>query len=228
MKILLVEDDRKVASFIAQGLREASYLVDTADDGIYGETLANQNDYDLAILDVMIPKKSGYALCKHLRMQYPTLPILLLTALDSTDDKIQGFDMGADDYLPKPFEFRELLVRVRALLRRNGTNNSSSHNVLTLSDLTLDRKARIATRGSTRITLTAKEYALLEYLLLHAGQVLSKTQISEHVWDSSFDSGSNTVEVYINFLRRKIDKDFPTKLIHTQVGMGYVMKDISA
>lgn len=222
MKILLVEDEQKVASFIRQGLTEQSFTVDLASDGVMGETMAKSSEYDLVIVDLMLPRKSGFSLCKSIRMYNESVPILILTALDSTDDKVTAFETGADDYLVKPFEFRELLARVKSLLRRNSLQNRPA--TLDLADLKLDPYLRSVTRAGQTIELTAREYGLLEYLLTNRGRVVSKSEIAERVWETDFDTYSNTIEVYINFLRRKIDKNFTPKLIHTVVGMGYVMK----
>lgn len=222
MKILLVEDEQKVASFIRQGLTEQSFTVDLASDGVMGETMAKSSEYDLVIVDLMLPRKSGFSLCKSIRMYNESVPILILTALDSTDDKVTAFETGADDYLVKPFEFRELLARVKSLLRRNSLQNRPA--TLDLADLKLDPYLRSVSRAGQTIELTAREYGLLEYLLTNRGRVVSKSEIAERVWETDFDTYSNTIEVYINFLRRKIDKNFTPKLIHTVVGMGYVMK----
>lgn len=223
MKILLVEDEAKVASFIKQGLVEQSYTVDVASDGVEGERLARENEYDVLIVDIMLPRKSGFSLVRSVRTFHESVPILLLTALDTTDDKVQGFDAGADDYLVKPFEFRELLARLRALMRRKSDQSNAA--ALQVADLTMDLRSRTVNRGGKQIELTAREYALLEFLMRNRKRVVSRAEIAEHVWDTSFDSESNVIDVYVSFLRRKIDKDFDPKLIHTVVGMGYVIKD---
>ncbi|MBS1912866.1 MAG: response regulator transcription factor [Bacteroidetes bacterium] len=223
MRILVIEDEIKVASFIQQGLAEQAYIVDVAHDGVEGERLARENPYDLAIIDVMLPRKSGFAVCKSIREFEDSMPIMLLTALDSTDDKVQGFDAGADDYLVKPFEFRELLARLRALLRRR--TDLASGKDISVADLHLDMRSNVVTRGGRRIDLTAREYALLEFLMRNRRRVVSRAEIAERVWETSFDSESNVIDVYISFLRRKIDKEFPNKLIHTVVGMGYVIRE---
>ncbi len=223
MKILLVEDEHKVASFIYKGLKENGYSVDLAMDGAEAESLAEQNEYDLIILDLMLPKKSGFVVCRNIRRYNEKIPILVLTALDSTDDKVEIFDKGADDYLVKPFAFKELLMRVKALLRRSQSTENRS--VIQIADLEMDLTYKTVHRDGKEIKLTAKEYALLRYLLLNRKRVLSKTEIAEKVWETSFDTESNNIEVYINFLRRKIDRDFAKKLIHTIVGMGYVIKE---
>ncbi len=225
MKILLVEDEKKVASFIKKGLQEQAYSVDIALDGAEGERLALASKYDAVILDVMLPHKSGFAVCRTLRGCVPEMPILMLTALDSTDDKLQGLDAGADDYLVKPFEFRELLARLRALFRRAGATRGGETAVLTCADLTLNLHSRQVVRSGRRIELTSKEFALLEYFLRHRRRVIPRTELAEHVWDIRFDTESNVIDVYVSFLRKKIDRDFQPKLIHTVIGAGYVLRD---
>jgi two-component system, OmpR family, copper resistance phosphate regulon response regulator CusR len=223
MRLLLIEDDKKVAAFIRNGLTEQSYTVDVASDGLTGEHMAKDNEYDALIIDVMLPRKSGFAVTKAIRSFNTLVPILMLTALDATEDKLQGFDAGADDYLVKPFEFRELLARIRALLRRRVDDGSSA--LLEISDLKLDIRTHSVTRGGRKIELTAKEYALLEYFLRNRGRLISRAEIAEHVWNTWFDSNSNVIDVYVSFLRKKIDRDRATKLIQTIVGMGYIFRD---
>jgi DNA-binding response OmpR family regulator len=224
MKILLVEDEPKVAAFLHQGLTEQNYAVDLAPDGLVGLRLALAGQYDLLILDTLLPSISGLEVCRQVRAQNPAVPILMLTALGETDDKIRGLDAGADDYLVKPFAFQELLARIRALARRRQEAPATGA-VLRLADLTLDPARKLVQRAGLPIQLTAREFALLEYLLRNQGRVISRVDILEHVWETSFDTGSNVIDVYINFLRKKVDKDFTPKLIHTLVGMGYVMKE---
>ncbi len=223
MRILLVEDEPKVASFIKKGLEEQTYEVDQAYDGTYGVKLALQQDYDLVILDVILPNISGLDVCRQIRQHNTSVSILMLTALGSTDDKIIGLDAGADDYLTKPFEFKELLARIRALTRR-GTDLPASE-VLRLGDLEMDLTRKTVERAGNPISLTAREFSLLHYLMRNKGRVVSRVDITEQVWETSFDTGSNVIDVYINFLRKKIDKGHETKLIHTLVGMGYVLKE---
>ena len=223
MKILLVEDEPKVASFIKKGLEEQTYEVDQAYDGNFGLKLALQNDYDLILLDIILPNMSGLDVCRAIRKQKPFVSILMLTALGTTDDKITGLDAGADDYLTKPFEFKELLARIRALSRRAGDNGVSEK--IRIGDLEMDLGSKTVTRSGKVVNLTAREFTLLHYLLRNRGRVVSRVDITENVWETSFDTGSNVIDVYINFLRKKIDKGFPTKLIHTLVGMGYVLKE---
>ncbi|RMG98047.1 MAG: DNA-binding response regulator [Candidatus Dadabacteria bacterium] len=222
MRILVVEDEAKVASFIRKGLEEERYAVDVAGDGEEGLELAELNPYDLIVLDLMLPGLDGFRFIQKLRGQGIATPILVLTARDSVSDKVKGLDLGADDYLTKPFAFAELLARIRALLRR-GTPQTSP--VLQVADLTLDPAARRVTRAGKPIELTAKEFALLEYFLRNAGRVLTRTMILEHVWDQSFDSYTNVVDVYVNYLRKKVDQGFEPKLIHTVRGVGYVLRE---
>ncbi|MBC8082776.1 MAG: response regulator transcription factor [Hymenobacter sp.] len=223
MKILLVEDEPKVASFLHKGLTEHQHTVEVATDGPTGLRLALAGTHDLIILDNLLPGLSGLDVCRQVRAHNPAVPILMLTALGETDDKIRGLDAGADDYLVKPFAFQELLARLRALVRRRPEASSAA--VLHLADLTLDPASKRVQRAGQAIQLTAREFSLLEYLLRCKGRVISRVDILEHVWETSFDTGSNVIDVYINFLRKKIDKDFTPKLIHTLVGMGYVMKE---
>jgi DNA-binding response OmpR family regulator len=223
MKILLVEDEPAVAAFLHQGLTEQDYTVDLAADGLLGLRRAQSTQYDCLILDHMLPGLSGLEVCRQVRAHDAGVPILMLTALGDTDDKIRGLDAGADDYLVKPFAFEELLARLRALVRRR-TEVPAPRSMLQLADLTLDPSSRRAERAGQVVQLTAREFSLLEYLLRNQGRVVSRANLLEHVWDMSYDSGSNVIDVYINFLRKKIDKGFEPKLIHTLVGMGYVMK----
>lgn len=224
MKILIVEDEPKVASFIKKGLEENNHEAEIAYDGLSAEKLAMVHDYDLFILDIIIPGISGLDLCKKLKKINPNIPVLMLTALGTTDDKIIGFDAGANDYLVKPFEFRELLARVRVLLKRPDKSKETG-NKLIVGDLELDLDKKAARRGDSYIDLTAKEFSLLEYFMRNNGRVLSRNDIAEKVWDIRFDFGTNVVDVYVNFLRKKIDKEFDKKLIHTRVGFGYVFGD---
>ena len=223
MRVLLVEDEPKVAAFIKKGLEEQAYEVDQAYDGFFGKKLALQNDYDIIILDVILPLKNGTEVCQEIRKFKPGVAILMLTALGSTEDKILGLDSGADDYLVKPFVFQELLARIRALTRR--TYESPANEIITIADLELNLSKKTVTRSGTPINLTAREFALLHYLMRNKERVVSRVDIIEQVWETSFDTGSNVIDVYINFLRKKIDKDFNPKLIHTLVGMGYVLKE---
>lgn len=225
MKILIVEDEPKVASFIKKGLEENNFDADVAYDGLLAEKLARQYKYNLFILDIIIPGISGLELCKRLKSMDSNIPVLMLSALGTTDDKISGFEVGADDYLIKPFEFRELLWRVKVLTKQIVQNQAES-NKLVAYDLELDLDQKIARRGNSNIELTAKEFSLLEYFMRNNGRVLSRNDIAEKVWDASFDFSTNVVDVYVNFLRKKIEKGFEKKLIHTKVGFGYVFGDI--
>ena len=222
MRILLVEDEKKISSFIKKGLKEQSYTVDVAFDGLTGQLLARSNEYDLIILDILLPKQDGWITCNKIREDGIKTPILMLTSLGQTEDKVKGLNIGADDYLVKPFEFKEFLARVRALLRRN---SSEKNPLLKIDDLVLDPSEHIVKRNNIIIDLTAKEFAVLEYLLRNKRKVMSRTQISENVWGIDFDRGSNVVDTYIKFLRQKIDKGFSRHLIHTVIGYGYVLRE---
>ncbi len=226
MKILVIEDEVKTVRLIKQGLEEQQWEVDVAYDGVMGYQLATRTPYSLIISDIILPGINGLDLCRQLRDAQVKSPILLLTALGTTDDKITGLDAGADDYLPKPFEFRELLARIRALTRRN-TGYLQTENCLRIADLELNLDTKMVTRGTKEIALTAKEFALLEYFIRHQSRVISKVELAEKIWDITFDTGTNVIEVYVNFLRKKIDKDFDQKLLHTQIGLGYVLKSPS-
>lgn len=222
MRVLVVEDERKIAAFIKRGLEENAYAVDVAYDGEDGYGWAQSFPYDLIILDVMLPKLDGFTLCRRLRAEGNQAQILMLTAKDAVDDRVTGLDAGADDYLVKPFAFRELLARLRALSRRGGEQRTTT---LQVADLTLDLVSHQAMRGGRAIDLTAKEFALLELLMRHPNQILSRTVIAEHVWDYDFYNQSNVVDVYIRYLRKKIDDPFDLKLIQTIRGMGYRLAD---
>jgi two-component system, OmpR family, copper resistance phosphate regulon response regulator CusR len=227
MNILVVEDEQKVAAFIKNGLEEQGYSVDVAYDGYTGEKLAVSREYQIILLDVVIPVINGIDLCKKIKTTKPGIPVLMLTALGTTDDKVAGFDSGADDYLVKPFEFKELVARIKALTKRSHLRQHSTYvpNILTVGDLQLDLDRKVAIRGDRTISLTAKEFSLLEFLMRNKGRVISRPDIAEHVWDVTFDTGTNVVEVYVNILRKKIDKDFSKKLIQTRIGLGYVIQE---
>lgn len=220
MRILLVEDEPGAAQMLAQGLREQTYAVDVAADGEAALWQVHDNDYDLILLDVMLPRKDGFAVCRELRAQGLAVPVLMLTARDAVHDRIAGLDQGADDYLTKPFDFHELLARVRALLRRGP---ALLPDILRVADLAVDVRARRVNRAGRNIVLTAKEFALLEYLLRRAEQVVTRTEIAAHVWEESFDPFSNLIEVYVQRLRRKLDEGQALKLIQTARGAGYVL-----
>ena len=220
VRVLLVEDESRVAGFIARGLREQTYAVDIAPDGEQALYQASINEYDIVVLDVLLPVKDGYEVCRELRAAGFRAPILMLTARDSVDDRVAGLDSGADDYLAKPFDFKELLARLRALLRRAvGLRPRVVH----VADLILDTGGHSVTRAGKDISLTAKEYALLEYLVLNEGRVVGREQIAQHVWDESFDPFSNVIDVYIKRLRNKLDTGYHRRLIHTRRGEGYVL-----
>ena len=220
MRILVVEDDPAAAAVLSKGLREHTYAVDVAADGPTALEQASINDYDLIVLDILMPGINGLEVCRRLRAENIAAPILILTARGEPDQRVEGLDVGADDYLAKPYHFPELLARVRALLRRGPALTPS---VLSFHDLTVDTRARRVERAGRAIPLTTKEYALLEYLLRRPGEVVGRADIAEHVWDDSFDPMSNLIEVYIQRLRRKIDDLHPVKLIHTQRGAGYLL-----
>lgn len=221
MRILVIEDEKKVASFIQRGLEAEHYQVDVAYDGEAGLLQVFDNDYDALILDVMLPKRDGLSILRDMRTRKLTTPVLMLTARDTISDKVTGLDQGADDYLTKPFAFEELLARLRALLRRGASSPSPD---LTLADLRLDLVTHQVTRAGKRVDLTAKEFALLEFFLRQPGRVLSRALIAQHVWGVNFDTFTNVIDVYVNYLRKKIDADFEPKLLHTVRGVGYVMK----
>ncbi len=223
MRILLVEDEKKIANFVKRGLKEDGYAVDVALDGEKGYYLAtvNAGEYDLMIFDVVIPKLDGIALCRKLRGDGVNTPILMLTGKDSVDDKVAGLDSGADDYLTKPFAFEELLARIRAILRKKGAQAPTK---LEVGDLELDLLTHKVKRAGKEIVLTTKEYALLEFLMRNSGNIVTRTMISEHVWDINFDTFTNVIDVYINYLRKKIDGNAKNKMIHTIRGRGYVLK----
>jgi len=221
MRILVIEDEQKVANFIKQGLKEEGYSVDVAYDGEDGYFLAKDNEYDVVILDLMLPKMDGITLCKKLRAEKITTPILMLTAKDSVKDKVTGLDSGANDYLTKPFSFEELFARIRVLLRKDQTATPTK---LQVDDLVLDLLTHKVSRANKEIPLTNKEYALLEYLMRNVGSIVTRTMISEHVWDINFDTFTNVIDVYVNYLRNKIDKGYKKKLIHTIRGRGYMIK----
>ncbi len=223
MRILVVEDEQKVAAFIKKGLEQNGYEVELAYDGFFGEKLAITRAFDLMLLDIIIPGKNGIEVCKTVKNAKPGMPIMMLTALGTTTDKVSGLDSGADDYLVKPFEFEELLARIRSLTKRFDFSSQHRGESLKVDDLVLDLQKKVALRGGKTISLTAKEFDLLEYFMRHAGRVISKAELSDKIWGINFDTGTNVVEVYINILRKKIDKDFPVKLLHTRIGLGYLM-----
>jgi heavy metal response regulator len=221
MRVLVVEDEDKIARFIKRGLKEEGYAVDVAKDGEEGHFQAATNDYDIVVLDVLLPKMDGFSLCSRLRKENITTPIIMLTARDEVRDKVKGFDCGADDYLTKPFAFEELLARMRANLRKK---SSSVRSLYKVADLSLDVLKHEVRRAGKEISLTAREYTFLEYLMQHSGQIVTRTMIAEHVWDVHFDTCTNVIDVYIKYLRDKIDDGHSLKLIHTLRGRGYMLK----
>ncbi|TGE25254.1 response regulator transcription factor [Hymenobacter aquaticus] len=224
MKLLLVEDEPKLASFVKKGFENEGYEIEVAYDGRMGLSLAQKQPYDLVILDVNLPYINGFELCRLIKQQVPHQPVLMLTALDSLDDKVSGFEAGTDDYLVKPFAFQELLMRTRVLTRRYA-DAAAGQRLLRIADLEFDLDSKAVTRNGQRIDLTTKEYSLLEYLLLNRGKVISRVDIAERVWELNFDTNTNVIDVYVSHLRKKLDKGYDVKLIHTVVGMGYVLRE---
>lgn len=224
MEILIIEDDQRVAELIKRGLEEEQFNVTLAYDGELGKRMALSKEFDLIITDIILPKINGIELCKDIRASKPDVPLIMLTALGTTDDKVEGFDAGADDYLVKPFEFRELLARIKVLLKRKSGMNKIVVNTLHIADLVMNLHTKSVHRGGKEISLTPKEFKLLEYMMHNPNRILSRIEIAEKVWDTHFDTGTNFIDVYINYLRKKIDKDFPTRLIHTKSGMGFIFK----
>jgi DNA-binding response OmpR family regulator len=225
-RILIVEDEVKVANAVKMGLEENGFEVEVAYDGRMGKSLAADHDYDLVILDLNLPHHNGYEICEVIRRRNNKVPVIMLTALGGMDDKMQAFELGADDYLVKPFDFRELLARIRVFLKRAGAEVTPNNRYkLVVADLEIDRERKEVSRNGKKISLTAKEFQLLELLALHKGKVISKVTIAEKVWNIDFDTGTNVIEVYMNFLRKKIDKDHEQKLLHTKTGMGYYLSE---
>ncbi len=225
-KILIIEDDARLAENLAKGLSEKDFETQTAFDGEIGLRFALSGKFDLILLDVNMPKMNGYEVCSKIREKDSQIPIIMLTALGETDDKIAGFEKGADDYIVKPFEYRELIARVNVFLKRAYAENESNANLLRIADLEINLESKMASRQGKTIDLTPKEFNLLEYLIRNKGKVISKAEIAEKIWEgNNAENSLNVIEVYINFLRKKIDKDFEPKLIHTKTGMGYVLKD---
>jgi len=226
MNILLAEDEPKIASFLKKGLEESAYSVDWVKDGKEAIRKGLDNEYDVIILDVMLPYIDGFQVCRRIRVKKHQVPILMLTALDSTEDKIKGLDAGADDYIPKPFDFEELLARLRALTRRSHVQNpdrQAAEEVISIEDLVCNLSRKEVRRGGKEIKLTAREFELLVFFIRNKNHVLDRSTIAEQVWDINFDTGTNIVDVYVNYLRNKVDKNFEKKLIHTRIGLGYIM-----
>jgi DNA-binding response OmpR family regulator len=224
-KILLVEDEQKIANALKLGLTEAGYYVEVAYDGLIGWKLFQAHSFDLVVLDINLPGMNGYDLCKNIRSKNAQVPVIMLTALSALNDKIEGYDAGADDYILKPFEFKELVMKIRVLLKRTINQNIPTGSLLKAADLEMNLDTKEVKRGETNINLTAKEFQLLEYLMRNKNRVVSRSDIAVNVWDIDFDTNTNVIDVYINYVRNKIDKKFDRKLIHTQVGMGYILKD---
>ncbi|MCS6818875.1 MAG: response regulator transcription factor [Chitinophagales bacterium] len=224
MRILIIEDDNRIAELIQRGLAEQGFEPTLAYDGLLGKKMALQNEFDLIITDIILPKEDGLEVCKEIRKARPDTPIIMLTALGTTDDKVEGFDAGADDYLVKPFEMRELIARIRALLKRHRKTENNTRNILKYANLEMNLLTKIVKRNGVEINLTPKEFKLLEFMLQNRERVLSRVEIAEKVWDTHFDTGTNFIDVYINYLRKKIDKNFDKKLIHTKPGMGFILK----
>jgi two-component system copper resistance phosphate regulon response regulator CusR len=224
-RILLVEDEKKIAESLRKGLSEHHYEVDVAYDGAIGRKLFESKQYDLAILDINLPLMNGYELARYIRQSNQDILVIMLTAMNATEDKIEGFEAGADDYIVKPFDFQELLVRIRALLKRLYHQPAIGSNILKVGDLVMNLDSKEVSREGRNIPLTAKEFQLLEYFIRNKNKVVSRVDIALNVWDIDFDTKTNVIDVYVNFLRKKIEKDFSSKLIYTQVGMGYVLKE---
>ncbi|RRA99810.1 response regulator transcription factor [Larkinella rosea] len=222
MKTLVIEDDQRVADLIKRGLEEEDWQVDVAFDGQLGCRLALTVEYDLIITDIILPKINGLDVCQQVRQAKPNVPIIMLTALGTTDDKVEGFDAGADDYLVKPFDFRELHVRIRALLKRQANQPVATTSILKMADLEMNLRNKSVMRSGQPISLTPKEFKLLEFMMLNPDRLLTRTEIAEKVWETHFDTGTNFIDVYINYLRKKLDKEFERKLIHTKTGMGFI------
>lgn len=223
-KILIVEDETRLAEILKAGFEEQNFEVDLAYDGYVGKSMVLKNKYDLIILDINLPLINGYELCKEIRMHDKEIPIIMLTAMGASENKLTGFEVGTDDYIIKPFEFKELLARVKVFLRRS-ILEPAKDTILKIADLEINTGKKTVSRNNIDIELTAKEYTLLEFLVRNKGIVLSRVDIAEKIWDLNFDTGTNFIDVYINYLRKKIDRDFPKKLIHTRVGLGYVVKE---
>ncbi|MEP7108449.1 MAG: response regulator transcription factor [Ferruginibacter sp.] len=226
IRILIVEDEKKIADTLKFGLGENGFIVEVAYDGKLGYRLFSVQDFDLLILDINLPGMNGYELCKAIRLLNEHVPVIMLTSMSALNDKIEGYDAGADDYIVKPFEFRELLLKIRALLKRTRGQSVPVGNVLKLSDLEMNLDSKEVKRDNMVIHLTAKEFQLLEYLLRNKNRVVSRADIAINVWDMDFDTNTNVIDVYISYLRNKVDKNFEQKLIQTQVGMGYILKEI--
>jgi DNA-binding response OmpR family regulator len=226
MRILVIEDEDRVAVLIKKGLEELGFSVTVASEGLVGKKLALSGLFDGIITDILLPDASGIDVCKQIRQELPDIPIIMLTALGTTDDKVGGFDAGANDYLVKPFDFRELYVRIRELLKRAAAGSGAKKIILRADNLEMNLRTGIVQRDNKEIPLTRKEFKLLEYMMNNQGRILSRTEIAEKVWETAFDTGTNFIDVYINYLRKKIDKDHPVKLIQTRPGIGFIFKEM--
>jgi DNA-binding response OmpR family regulator len=225
MRILVIEDEKRVADLVRRALEDQDYTVELAYDGHVGRSMALRQEYDLIIIDIVVPGIDGISVCKEVRREKPDIPIILLTALGTVDDKVEGLDAGADDYMVKPIEFRELLARIRSVIKRRGRQTLAAATVLRLADLEINPGTFVVTRGGSEIELSPKEFRLLLYMMQNTGRVLTRAEIAENVWETTFDTGTNFIDVYINYLRKKIDKDRPIKLIHTRPGIGFIFKE---
>ena len=223
-QVLLIEDEQRISNLIKRGMEEQGFSVTVTYDGLMGKKLALANEFDIIITDIILPNINGIELCKIIRKTKPDIPIIMLTALGTTDDKVEGFEAGADDYLVKPFELRELFVRVRVLLKRHNNQSNVQSFILKYADIEFNLNTKTVKRNGKEIELTPKELKLLEYMMQNPERVLSRVEIAEKVWETTFDTGTNFIDVYINYLRKKIDKNFPTKLIHTKPGLGFIFK----
>jgi DNA-binding response OmpR family regulator len=225
MRILVIEDEKRVADLVRRALEDQDYAVEVAYDGNAGKSMALRQEYDLLIIDIVVPGTDGISVCKEVRRVKPDIPIILLTALGTVDDKVEGLDAGADDYMVKPIEFRELLARIRSVIKRRGRKTLAPATVLRLADLEINPGTFVVTRGGSEIELSPKEFKLLLYMMQNTGRVLTRAEIAENVWETTFDTGTNFIDVYINYLRKKIDRDRPVKLIHTRPGIGFIFKE---
>jgi DNA-binding response OmpR family regulator len=225
MRILVIEDEKRVADLVRRALEDQGYAVELAYDGHVGRSMALRQEYDLIIIDIVVPGIDGISVCKEVRREKPDIPIILLTALGTVDDKVEGLDAGADDYMVKPIEFRELLARIRSVIKRRGRQTLAAATVLRLADLEINPGTFVVTRSGSEIELSPKEFKLLLYMMQNTGRVLTRAEIAENVWETTFDTGTNFIDVYINYLRKKIDKDRPVKLIHTRPGIGFIFKE---
>ena len=225
MRILVIEDEKRVADLVRRALEDQDYAVELAYDGNVGKSMALRQEYDLLIIDIVVPGIDGITVCKEVRRVKPNIPIILLTALGTVDDKVEGLDAGADDYMVKPIEFRELLARIRSVIKRRGRQTLDPATVLRLADLEINPGTFVVTRGGSEIELSPKEFKLLLYMMQNTGRVLTRAEIAENVWETTFDTGTNFIDVYINYLRKKIDRDRPVKLIHTRPGIGFIFKE---